>query len=220
MKKRICKKNRKMHITAPASSWQKLPDLLRLYQQGVTEAIEPICILAAPLVDKLSNVPYFTAKLGKEETRSRVTLSLLEYLQDAPPDEDWQRIPHNITHAIKCDLLNQIQWLQTRRSCERREAEENEEENDTQDVPDASRFDPEYLALQEERNRMVRECLQQLGPKERTVITGFYFRQLSIREIAVEMNCSTANVSSTKRNALYKLRKLFEEKQVAVNFRD
>ena len=88
------------------------------------------------------------------------------------------------------------------------------------DVPDASCNNPEYLALQEERDRMVWECLQHLGPKERTVITGFYFRQLSIREIAAEMNCSTANVSSTKRNALYKLRKLFEEKQVAVNFRD
>ena len=74
MKKRICKKNRNMPVTAPASSWQKLPDLLRLYQQGITEAIEPICILTAPLVDKLSNVPYFTAKLGKEEARSRVTL--------------------------------------------------------------------------------------------------------------------------------------------------
>ena len=60
----------------------------------------------------------------------------------------------------------------------------------------------------------VRDCLQYLGKREQQVIQSFFFRQLSVPEIAREMHCTSACVSATKKNALYKLRRIFEEQQI------
>ena len=68
--------------------------------------------------------------------------------------------------------------------------------------------------LQAEQERTVRDCLQCLGEKERQVIHGYFFRQLTVTEIAREMHCSPDCVTSAKRHALKKLREIFAEKQI------
>ena len=68
--------------------------------------------------------------------------------------------------------------------------------------------------LRKEWNRRVRDCLKYLGKMERQVITGFFFRQMSIAEIAEELHSNTNTVSVTKRNALNKLREVFTDKQI------
>ena len=199
MKTHICDANPNSLPVAKAGAWQQLPPLLRNYRQGDTQAIGPVCVITEPLVDRISNLPYFVEELGKEETRSRVTLSLLELLQDMPPEEDGQVIYRKLLRAIKCDLLNQVQRARTRRRRERREANE-----------------PEYQVMQRDFNRRVRKCLQYLSPAEQSVIHGFFFRQLSVEEIAAELRCSVANVSASKRNALNKLREIFKAEKLAV----
>lgn len=218
MKTHICDANPNPLPVAKAGAWQQLPPLLRNYRQGDTRAIGPVCVITEPLVDRISNLPYFVEELGKEETRSRVTLSLLELLQDMPPEEDGQVIYRKLLRAIKCDLLNQVQRARTRRRRERREAKTDHEDkdDDSREIPAPLQDEPEYQVMQRDFNRRVRECLQYLSPAEQSVIHGFFFRQLSVEEIAAELRCSVANVSASKRNALNKLREIFKEEKLAV----
>ena len=214
----ICEANPNPLPVVKAGDWQQLPPLLLNYRQGNTKAIGPICIITEPLVDKISNFPYFVEELGKDETRSLVTLSLLELLQCMPPEEDGQVMYRKLQYAIKCDLLNQVQRLHTRRRWERREAKSNneEEDNDSKEMPAPLQDEPEYRVMQLDYNRRVRECLQYLSPTEQSVIDGFFFRQLSVEEIAAELHCSVACISASKRNALNKLREIFTEEKLAM----
>ena len=65
-----------------------------------------------------------------------------------------------------------------------------------------------------EQKHRVRECLQYLSPKEKQVIIGFFYRQLSVAEMAAELQCTTNAISLAKRSALYKLRHIFAEQHV------
>ena len=77
-----------------------------------------------------------------------------------------------------------------------------------------SREEPENQLLENEYRQNIRECLKELGAKERQVIEGFFFRQLSMAEIAREMHCTANNTYVLKNAALRKLRKIFDEKQI------
>ena len=202
-------------------SWQQGPLLMRLARRGDPLAMKLFCILATPLVEKISHYRYFTATLGKEDAHSLANQSMLHFLLTEPLRDDMPDIPAMLKKAMKYDLMNQVAKLAMLREHEMQppggKADEEEEDGDFMDsLPAAdSRGDPEQQFLQGERSREIRKCLEYLAPKEKYVITGLFFRQRSIKELARELHCKTAAVSRAKYKALQKLRKIFKKKLVA-----
>ena len=207
------KKTQHPKLNAPDSRWKELPLLLIPAQNGDPVAMRKAWAITEPLVHTISNVPYFIHSLGKEEARSIATLSMLDFLHCVPPGTAWQDIPHKLQHAIKCDLINCIRRQTTRSHYEMHQADDTEEE-ESAELPADRHNEPERCLLEQDHNRRIRECLQYLGNREQQVIIGFYFRQLSVTEIASRLQCSVNSVSLAKRRALRKLRKLFMEKEI------
>lgn len=198
----------------PAEDWEPL---LKQYQKGDKRFFHLLCCKSGPLVNKISRKQYFAHALGQDEAYSIAAMSMVNYWARLSPTEEIQNIPGQLYHSMECDLRNQINRQKTR--CDREihyetkgETEGNEDE--WQEPLADCRQEPEQQALQAEWNHKVRDCLQYLGKKEQQVIHSFFFRQLSVTEIAQEMHCTPACVSATKRNALYKLRRIFETEQV------
>ena len=165
----------------------------------------------------ISHEQYFASALGKDEAYCIAAMSMITFWNRASLTGDLRNIPGQLYHVMKCDLLNQIDLHKTRSRREVPYDANSETGSEGGEWPEPladSRDEPEQQVLQSEWNRKVRDCLQHLGAKERQVIQGFFFRQLSVTEIAREMHCTPACVSSTKRNALYKLRKIFEKELV------
>ena len=77
-----------------------------------------------------------------------------------------------------------------------------------------SELGPEHQTLLAEQKHQVQECLKYLSPREKQVIHGIFYRQLSVAEIAGELHCSKLCVSTAKYCALKKLRRIFEEQHV------
>lgn len=192
--------------------------ILERYRQGDSRSLQLLCCRAKPLVEKISSKRYYVASLGRKEAYSIAAMTMVEFWHGEALAGDGKDLPRRLTRAMNCDLINQIRRQNTRRQRELHyetdSDAEDEAEREWQDPLADYRDEPERRVLQAEWNRKVRDCLQYLGVKERQVIRSFFFRQRSVTEIAGEMHCTPACVSSTKRNALQKLRSIFAEKQV------
>lgn len=171
-------------------------------------------------MEKISRKQYFANALGREEAYSIAAMSMVNFWARTDLDGELRDIPGQLYHAMECDLKNQIDRQKTRRRREvhyEKEAREEGSEDECSEWEEPladERSDPEEQVLQTEWDRSVRDCLQYLGKKERHVIYGFFFRQLSVTEIAKEMECSPDSVTSAKRHALKRLRRIFAEKQI------
>ena len=199
-----------------------LKQLMLLARQGDTRATEFFYWLTEPLIVKYCNVPYFVSILGKDDIRSIAALSIIDFVMNEPLKDGEQDISRMLKRVIHCDLLNHAHLLERRGRFEKHcnSSSSGEENDDTETdelavLPADRQYEPEYQALQEERKRIVRECLQCLGSKEMYVINGIFFKQRSVAEIAEELHCSAVTVSLAKYNALKKLRRVFKEKDIA-----
>ena len=190
--------------------WNEVQTLLPLTQQHDAAALARLMVLLQPLAEKMSSIPYFASMLGKEDARSIANLTMLELIQEPAPREGWYDFPGLLKQAIQCDLVNQCHRRETFRSREKQIMDDGEEDAPTE-WPDDSRKEPEQQVLQHDRNHRVRNCLQKLSAKDRLVIIDFYFRQMSVAEIAAELHCSENSISLAKRHGLQRLRKLFTE---------
>lgn len=190
--------------------------LLTQYQKGDKRFFQLLCRRSQPLVDKISRKRFYVANLGREESYSIAAMSMVEFWTHDALKGEPKDLPRRLTQAINCDLLNQINRQKTRRNREihYETSDSKESEDDWQAPPADNRNDPEQKMLQAEWDHKVRNCLQYLGKREQQVIQSFFFRQLSVPEIAREMHCTSACVSATKKNALYKLRRIFAEQHV------
>lgn len=72
--------------------------------------------------------------------------------------------------------------------------------------PAESAEDPADLVCRREEVRQVRRLLTTLTPKQRQVLRGIYFRDLSRQDLADEMNCTPQAVSDLHHRALRNLR--------------
>lgn len=78
---------------------------------------------------------------------------------------------------------------------------------------------PEATQRQNEQAAVVKALMSKLCKNCRQVLTLFYFDELSMKEIAEEMNYKNANVSKTKkRDCFKKLMKLAKEKYSKTDF--
>lgn len=184
-------------------------------------AIETFAKLAMPISKHYSTLPKVVSVLGKEEAYCIASHTVMDFLMHERLKEGRQDIPTMLKQAIRCDLVNQIDRIKNRRRFETNsklsngQSEDNDEDTDIiASLPADNRLEPEYQAMLAEQKRLVHESLQYLSPKEKIVINGFFFRQLSVAEIAAELHCSVATVSIAKYSALQKLRTIFTEKQI------
>ena len=191
--------------------------LLERYHKGDKKVFQLLCCRSKPLVDKISRKQYYAKTLGRDEAYSIAAMSMVNFWNRKDLTGNTRNLPGLLYHTMECDLINQIDRQNTRRRREVHYETDSETEgtaDEWQDPLADSRYEPEEQALQNDWNRRVRDCLQYLGKKERQVIHGFFFRQLSVTEIAKEMECSPDSVTSAKRHALKRLRSIFAEQQI------
>ena len=191
--------------------------LLTQYHKGDKQVLPLLCCQSRPLVDRISRNPYYATALGRDEAYSIAAMSMVNFWNRTDLTENSKNLPGQLYHAMECDLKNQIDRQNTRRRREvhhKADGGKERADDDWQAPPADSRDDPEQKMLQAEWNHKVRDCLQYLGKREQQVIQSFFFRQLSVPEIAREMHCTSACVSATKKNTLYKLRSIFTEQKI------
>ena len=191
--------------------------LLTQYHKGDKQVLPLLCCQSRPLVDRISRNPYYATALGRDEAYSIAAMSMVNFWNRTDLTENPKNLPGQLYHAMECDLKNQMDRQNTRRRREIHHKTDNGTEgtdDEWQDPLAVNRNEPEELVLQTEWNRNVRDCLQYLGKKERQVIQGFFFRHLSVTEIAKEMKCSPDSVTSAKRHALKRLRSIFAEQKI------
>lgn len=206
-------------LTIPRTQLKQLMLQARKYDP---RAIETFTELALPIAKHYSSLPKVISVLGKEEAYSIASHTLMDFLMHERLREEEQDIPTMLKQAIRCDLKNQMDRIKNRRQYEtynkpaNSQSEEDDEDTDvTASLPGDPRLEPERMALLAEQKRLVQECLVCLSPKEKQVINGIFFRQLSVEEIAAELHCSPNIVSTAKYRALKRLRKLFIERQIS-----
>jgi RNA polymerase sigma-70 factor (ECF subfamily) len=79
--------------------------------------------------------------------------------------------------------------------------------DDISDVPSAAAT-PEEDVVARSRREIVRECLQDLSPKERTAVLMFYLDERPLEEIARVLGCGLAGAKSRVHRARHRLRDL------------
>ena len=188
--------------------------VLERYRQGDTSVLPLLCCKTDPLAKQVSGRRYYSASLGKEEAYSIAAMTMVDFWNRDALKCDPADIPRQLTRAINGDLLNQIKRNKNRSLREIHSGTEGTGPDSQPEFLAGSIADPEQDILQKEWNRKVRSCLKYLGKMERQVITGFFFRQMSIAEIAEELHSKPGTVSVTKRNALNKLRDVFKDKHI------
>ena len=191
--------------------------LLERYHKGDRSFFHLLCCKSQPLVDTVSRKQYYANALGREEAYSIAAMSMVSFWNRADPGENAGNLPGQLYHAMECDLLNQIRRQETRRSREVHvdtDTGSGDSDNDVKPPAAGDDTDPEQQLLESEWKATVRSCLQFLGKKECQVIHRFFFRQLTVTEIAAELHCSPDSVTSAKRHALKTLRRIFTEKQI------
>ena len=206
-------------LTIPADQLKQLMRQARTYDP---RAIEIFTTLAMPIVKYYSSLPNVVSVLEKDEAYSIANHTMMDFLMHERLRNEKQDIPTMLKRAIRCDLMNQIDRIKNRRHFETYSkpgnSSQSEDDDDNTDVianlPADTRLGPEQQTLLAEQKHQVRECLKYLSPKEKKVIIGFFYRQLSVAEIAGELHCSKLCVSTAKYCALKKLRRIFEEQHV------
>ena len=206
-------------LSIPANQLKQLMLQARAYDPM---AIEIFTTLAMPIVKYYSSLPNVVSVLEKDEAYSIANHTMMDFLMHERLRNEKQDIPTMLKRAIRCDLMNQIDRIKNRRHFETYSkpgnSSQSEDDDDNTDfianLPADTRLEPERQALLAEQKHRVRECLQYLSPKEKKVIIGFFYRQLSVAEIAGELHCSKLCVSTAKYCALKKLRRIFAEQQI------
>jgi RNA polymerase sigma factor (sigma-70 family) len=74
-----------------------------------------------------------------------------------------------------------------------------------------SSTEPESHILNSELCDSVREAVQQLPEKERTVIHALYYQNKGMKEIARDLHCSCQFAYKTRRNAYARLHKILKD---------
>lgn len=96
------------------------------------------------------------------------------------------------------------------RSRSRKNASSIDEIEETRGSLPSSQPGPEESALQNEKDRIVRDAIQKLPERYRTAITLFHINQLSIKEISAAMDRPEGTVKSDLHHAREMLRRFLE----------
>ena len=189
---------------------------LRLARQGDEDAKLRFCAQAEPFIKTLCRIPYFTARMSREEARSIATLTLVEFLMTYPSPPEDKEIPALLKGVARNALLNRVKRIRSRNRFEQRmttlrEADDADTEEDAiENIPAPGKDEPENRALQNELRGLTAAALRQLLPGEQAVIRAFFFQEKTAAAIAKELRCSRQYAEKVRDTALRKLRRLLE----------
>ena len=185
-------------------------------RQGDAAAQELCCEAAAPLIETFCNIPFFEKLLGQDEIRSTLYLKLAEFIHRYPTIPADPEVPFLLKRIFRFTLRNRVKILgrQTRREqlssgWEPSTEEEKETRLLTQISTDTAE-NPEEALLLQERDREIRNALQQLNRKEQSILHALFFLGKSAEETARELKCGTGAVWKTRRKALQRLEQLLK----------
>lgn len=100
-------------------------------------------------------------------------------------------------------VANNLGISMLRKRCTRPEVELEEMREQASDIAT-----PEEQTIELARRDVVRKCLQQLVPQDRTAVLMFYLEERPLEEIARMLGCGVAGAKSRVHRARHKLREL------------
>ena len=190
-------------------------------QDGNNEAAHHITVAALPIIDSLSKDPLFRNRLGTEEVYSIAYYTLVKFIKSHNKLPDDAEVPFLLRCIIQRDLKDAVRVLGTKEQHEQlaRPAKPKETVTDDGYTDDGcseaadtdNSAEPETHILNSELCDSVREAVQQLPERERTVIHALYYQNKDMKEIAQDLHCSFQFVYKTRRSAYTHLRKMLKE---------
>jgi RNA polymerase sigma factor (sigma-70 family) len=184
-------------------------------QAGDIKAEHCIYAAADPFIERLSRVPYFRDRLGKDEIRSICYFALVKWVrkkQKLPPDSE---VPFLLKDVLRKALLYCIRQQDARAEHEQPAAYKDftSEEDETIKSPieraaTDSTEEPESKCLHNAFRTAVRNAVEQLPKEEKEMIHALYFQHKSMKEIAQELDCTCQFAYLMRHNAFIHLQKL------------
>lgn len=183
-----------------------------LARQEDTTATLSCCEEAEPVINSICSVPLFANVFGKDETRSIVSLALIEFIMSFPCGTVTDRdMPHLIKRVLTNELYDKARRLKYRKEMEQQEnpcydTDPSPHEAAATEPRAAASTEPETSLLQQELVCDVQDALQQLNPQEQAVIRGLFWQQKTTTQLAQELHYSVRNIRKLRSKALARLR--------------
>lgn len=198
--------NTQLH--SQALSWSTL---VKLAQEGDTQALLTLCRQFEPLIDYISRKKVFYDLLGREDAKSTAALAFIDFVLHYPGKIDDRRLPGLLKRRLECGMVDQL------RRSHGKYAKETlwDFTSGADSIPlEAGRIppdhEPEGHLLAKERKETIHRAIDCLKENERYVIRQFYLLGRSPAAIAQSLRCSLRNFRRIKLLALDNLRVILQ----------
>ena len=201
-----------------ATPWN---ELVQRSREGDAEAARRFFLAAQPLIDRLCRVPYFAARLGKDEVQSLSYLRLAEFLRSdgAIPAND-REVPWLLKRMLRFHVINAVNKTILRDKYETTESalllpsagETGACAAVLENLAADAAANPETAKLQDEFRDECMLLVSRLSRQEQAVIRKLYLQQKTPAEAAAEMRYSARGLRSLRQRALGHLRDSLEQR--------
>jgi RNA polymerase sigma-70 factor (ECF subfamily) len=182
--------------------------LIHAFQSGESAALE---VLINRHKDKIYTSIYLLVKdkYLAEDIFQDVFIRVIDTVRGGRYNEEGKFLPWalRIAHNLCVDHFRKVKRTPTIR---------NSEDNDIFEVLNFSEEGADRSMMKKQSHDRVRLMLDQLPADQREVIVLRHFADMSFKEIANMTNCSINTALGRMRYGLINLRKMMEEKQIAL----
>jgi len=182
--------------------------LIHAFQSGESAALE---VLINRHKDKIYTSIYLLVKdkYLAEDIFQDVFIRVIDTIRGGRYNEEGKFLPWalRIAHNLCVDHFRKVKRTPTIR---------NSEDNDIFEVLNFSEEGADRSMMKKQSHDRVRLMLDQLPADQREVIVLRHFADMSFKEIATMTNCSINTALGRMRYGLINLRKMMEEKQIAL----
>lgn len=182
--------------------------LIHAFQSGESAALE---VLINRHKDKIYTSIYLLVKdkYLAEDIFQDVFIRVIDTVRGGRYNEEGKFLPWalRIAHNLCVDHFRKVKRTPTIR---------NSEDNDIFEVLNFSEEGADRSMMKKQSHDRVRLMLDQLPADQREVIVLRHFADMSFKEIASMTNCSINTALGRMRYGLINLRKIMEEKQIAL----
>ena len=182
--------------------------LIHAFQSGESAALE---VLINRHKDKIYTSIYLLVKdkYLAEDIFQDVFIRVIDTVRGGRYNEEGKFLPWalRIAHNLCVDHFRKVKRTPTIR---------NSEDNDIFEVLNFSEEGADRSMMKKQSHDRVRLMLDQLPADQREVIVLRHFADMSFKEIATMTNCSINTALGRMRYGLINLRKMMEEKQIAL----
>ena len=207
-------RDRNCSMDRPDATEPDLKKLIRLYQNGDTQATLVLTDFFRPLLEKeAARLMGQTYIQSHEDAKSQAILHFLEFLETFRSwDMDSKKVPglaKKYLHDLRLDAADRA-----KRHCPDCYTVNFEKEL-VENTPFSQQFPCYEMETDDQldarfRSRVLTESMNILTPKERYVIQNLFTENKSPSRIAGEMQCSTRYLRRLKLNALNRMRQYLE----------